>query len=261
MKGLVIFCLSCFILASCNREPNYKDLQTNSDSTAYSLGLLFASKIPQNLKDNSIDSISIKHFLQGVHDYFDSTQSPVLSKQISEKLIQEYFEKLQNSENNTYAAKFIQNKIDGNLFLENNKKVSGVIEIQKGLQYQIFYKGWGELKPDLRDTLLVHFKISTIKNKVLYDSRKTSYNPLKIPLDSTIAAWQKILPLVNTGAKIKIFTSYEYAYGIDVTKEDNIEPYQTLIFDIELVKTLKGNYPGAQVEQDSLSKDSVTNNH
>lgn len=259
MRKIFFCCISVILITSCNQKPNYRELESNLDSTSYSLGMLFASKMPKNLQDNNVDSISFQHFLQGVHDYFDSTETPVLNKKITEKLIQQYFERMQNNNNASYASKFLQNQIDGNVFLENNKKKANIIELKKGLQYQISYAGWGELKPDVRDTILVHFKMYSIKNKLIYDSRTKSPNPVKIPLDSTIQAWQQVLPLVNTGAKLRIFSSHELAYGKDVTKDDIIEPYQTLIFDIELVKTLKGNYPGAI--QDSLSQDSVKNNN
>ena len=259
MRNIFLLFVATLLIISCNNKSNYKDLESNLDSTSYSLGMLYASKMPNNLKENNVDSISIQHFLQGLHDYFDSTETPVLDKKTTEKLIQAYFEKMQQSSNDFYASKFKNNEIEGNKFLENNKKTAGITELEKGLQYQILYSGWGELKPDVRDTILVHFKMYDISKKLIYDTRKTSPNPLKIPLDSTIQAWQKVLPLVNTGAKLKIYSSHQFAYGKDVTPKDKIQPYQTLIFDIELVKTLKGNYPGAQ--QDSLSVDSVINNN
>lgn len=255
MRNIILLSVCTLLVISCKNNSDYRDLESNLDSTSYSLGLLYASKMPNNLKENNVDSISIQHFLQGLHDYFDSTETPVLDKKTTERLIQQYFDRMLQNSNENYAAKFKQNEIDGNVFLEKNKKNSGVTEIEKGLQYQIFYSGWGELKPDVRDTILVHFKMYDITNKLIYDTRKTSPNPLKIPLDSTIEAWQKVLPLVNTGAKLKIYSSHKFAYGTNVTPKDKVQPYQTLIFDIELVKTFKGNYPGAI--QDSTQTDSV----
>jgi len=255
MRNVLIFFIASILFASCNNADKYRKLETSLDSTSYSLGLLFASKIPQNLEENNIDSISFQHFIQGIRDYFDSTRSTVVTKEESQKIIQHYLEQIMKSSNSQYAAKFISNETEGNIFLDKNKKNPGVTELQKGLQYQIYYAGWGQLQPDIRDTILIHFKILNIQQKVLYDTRSKSANPIKMPLDSAITAFKRVLPLVYTGAKLRIFSSHEFAYGTSVTSKDIIEPYQTLLFDVELVKTLKGNYVDSV--RDSLYKDTV----
>lgn len=259
MKIFLFFCTLAILFTSCNNTDSYRKLTTSLDSTSYSLGLLYASKIPQNLQQNNIDSISFQHFIQGIRDYFDSTQTTVLTREESQKLVQRYIEQVMNSSNNAYATQFLKNETEGNIFLDKNKQNKGVTELQKGLQYQVYYAGWGQLQPDVRDTILVHFKILNTNQKVLYDTRTKSQNPIKMPLDSTIRAFKQVLPLMFTGAKLRIFSSHEFAYGTNVTNKDIIEPYQTLLFDIELVKTLKGKYDDAS--RDSLYSDTVKNNN
>ncbi len=255
MRNVLIFFIASILFASCNNADKYRKLETSLDSTSYSLGLLFASKIPQNLEENNIDSISFQHFIQGIRDYFDSTGTTVLTQEESQKLVQRYIEQIMSSSNKAYASQFLKNETEGNIYLDNNKKNQGVIELQKGLQYQVYYAGWGQLQPDVRDTILVHFKILNTSQKVLFDSRSKSSEPIKLPMDSAITAFKRVLPLVYTGAKLRIFSSHEFAYGTQVTKKDVIEPYQTLLFDIELVKTLKGNY--TDTSRDSLYADTV----
>ncbi|OQA99255.1 MAG: FKBP-type 22 kDa peptidyl-prolyl cis-trans isomerase [Bacteroidetes bacterium ADurb.Bin217] len=255
MRNVLIVFVVSLLFASCSNADKYKKLETSLDSTSYSLGLLFASKIPQNLEQNNIDSISFQHFIQGIRDYFDSTGTTVLTQEESQKLVQRYIEQIMSSSNKAYASQFLKNETEGNIYLDNNKKNQGVIELQKGLQYQVYYAGWGQLQPDVRDTILVHFKILNTSQKVLFDSRSKSSEPIKLPMDSAITAFKRVLPLVYTGAKLRIFSSHEFAYGTQVTKKDVIEPYQTLLFDIELVKTLKGNY--TDTSRDSLYADTV----
>src|SRR5690606_31370214 len=100
--------------------------------------------------------------------------------------------------------------------------------------------------------------------KLLYDSKSESREPVSIILDSTILAWQKILPLYVTGGKVRIYASHEFAYGASYSKQMQIEPYATLIFDIELYKFVRRNKK-IQVapvpQQEQITQDSITQNN
>lgn len=220
---------------SCTPDENEKLIVTRQDSTSYSLGVSFAEKIPQNLKDNNIENVEFDYFIQGIVDYFDSTQNLKLTKEEITTLTAAVFNQQRENEQKQYVAENEVNIAKGDAFLERNKKNPDVIEIRDGLQYQIVDMGWGKMSPLLTDTIYINFKVYNTKSELLYDSRKRS-DPTKIYLGSAIPALQETLTKIRTGGTIKVFTSHEHAYGSVVYKNDLVKPYETLIFEVTLTK-------------------------
>lgn len=231
--------LGSFCLVSCNETAPNRSFKTSLDSTSYSLGMLFASKIPQNLKNNHVDTISMQVFLQGLNDYFDTQNSPAFTEEQAQIVLNDYIAHLQATSNSYFLEQNKHLQAEGETFLEQNKQNKNVFELKKGLQYQVAYAGWSKTKPTLTDTLLVHFKMMDLEQNVLFDSRTKGQDPVRLTLDSTIQAWQLVLPMMNMGARLRIFTSADFAYGITPKPNDIIKPYQALIFDIDFVKIVQ----------------------
>lgn len=117
-----------------------------------------------------------------------------------------------------------------------------------GLRY-IITKASTKNKPANGDTVFVNYTGRTIDGKVFdssieavakeakLDQPGRDYEPISFVLGEgrVIRGWDEGLLLLNEGAKAKFIIPSSLAYGPRGASED-IPPYSTLIFDIELVK-------------------------
>ncbi|MDR0941159.1 MAG: FKBP-type peptidyl-prolyl cis-trans isomerase [Bacteroidales bacterium] len=236
---VILLFLGTLCCTSCSKSTPKRSFKTSLDSASYSLGMLFASKIPQNLKNNHVDTIAMQLFLQGLNDYFNTQDSTAFTEKQTQEILNNYIEQLQATSNSYFLEQNKHLQAEGEAFLTQNKKNPNVFELKKGLQYQVFYSGWSPTKPKLTDTLLVHFKMMDLQQNVLFDSRTKNQDPVRLTLDSTIQAWQLVLPMMKMGSRVRIFTSADFAYGTAPKPNDLIKPYQALIFDIDFVRIVQ----------------------
>jgi len=104
-------------------------------------------------------------------------------------------------------------------------------------------------KPQLGDTVMVNYIGRTTNDKVFDSSIQAeaqkaglnqpgrNYEPLQVILGTTpiIKGWNEGLLLLNEGSKAKLIIPSDLGYGADGAGDD-ITPFSTLIFDVELVK-------------------------
>ena len=237
---LILFA-TIVVFTGCHEAKQEVELNSHYDSVSYSLGMLYAHKLPENLEENLIDSISYTLFVEGMKDFFNTQEENKISDETVVLITNAFQEKLQKKADSLFIDSHTVNIELGKAFLEQNKLVPGVSEIEPGLQHQVLSRGWGRQSPEHGDTVFVFYRVFSIENELLYDSRTESNQPVKIPLDSAVIAWQKVLPLYNTGGRTRIFTSHEFAYGTSYSEKLNIFPYSTLIFEVELQRFVRTN--------------------
>jgi FKBP-type peptidyl-prolyl cis-trans isomerase len=121
----------------------------------------------------------------------------------------------------------------GKAFLANNAKEPGVVTTKSGLQYIVLTEGTG-ISPKLKDTVVVHYRGTSLTGYV-FDSSYTLGEPAEFPLKRVIKGWQEGLQLMKAGAKFKFFIPAKLAYGAKGSGIE-IEPNETLIFEVELLK-------------------------
>lgn len=131
--------------------------------------------------------------------------------------------------NKEKAAKNLQ---EGQAFLEENKKRTGVIETSTGLQYEVLQYNEGE-KPSAESTVTCHYHGTTI-NGVVFDSSVKRNAPATFPLNRVIKGWTEGLQLMPKGSKFRFFIPPHLAYGERHVSAE-IQPNSTLIFDVELI--------------------------
>ena len=130
------------------------------------------------------------------------------------------------------STSFAGAKSDGEAFLEKNKKVDGVVVLDSGMQYKILTQGNGK-KPKKTDTVIAHYK-GTLLNGSVFDSSYARNQPLTFGLNRVIRGWQEIIPMMPICSKWQVFIPYNLAYGAQGAGR-TIKPYETLIFEIELM--------------------------
>ncbi|MDN3550364.1 FKBP-type peptidyl-prolyl cis-trans isomerase [Mucilaginibacter aquaedulcis] len=110
-------------------------------------------------------------------------------------------------------------------------------------------------KPLAGDTVLVNYTGRTLSGKVFDSSVETEakgagldqpgrkYEPISVVLGQgqVIPGWDEGLLLLNEGSKATLIVPSSLAYGDRGAGED-IAPYSTLLFDVELVKVKPGKH-------------------
>lgn len=195
----------------------------NLDQVSYCLGLSIAS----NLISSGVKTINAEAFNDAMATVFEG-EMPEINPDEVNKILQDYFEKLQNEKGNNAKAA-------GEKFLAENKTKEGIITLKSGLQYKVLKEGNGS-KPKATDTVKCHYEGRLIDGTV-FDSSIRRNEPAEFPVNGVIAGWVEALQLMNVGAKWQLYIPSELAYGAHGAGQ-SIGPNETLIFDVELLDIL-----------------------
>lgn len=184
------------------------------------------------------------HWIEGFNaQYFSGDSTRTISK---DAMIAGFVEVLQGKAKMDIeeANKFIESfqakelerlKTEGSAFLEENKRKEGVRELPSGLQYEVIQEGTGEM-PKETDRVKVHYT-GTLLNGTEFDSSIGRGEPATFQVDRLIPGWTEALQLMPAGSKWKLYIPYDLAYG--ERGNQNIPPYSTLIFEMELIEIVQ----------------------
>ena len=117
-------------------------------------------------------------------------------------------------------------------FLAENAKKPGVKVTPSGLQHRQLSPGTGK-RPGPTSTVTVHYSGALIDGKE-FDSSK-GRAPISFGLTQVIAGWTEGLQLMHEGEKAELVIPQEIGYGARGAP-GAIPPYQTLVFEVELIK-------------------------
>ncbi len=116
--------------------------------------------------------------------------------------------------------------------------ITGAVELgNSGLYYVIETPG-NSKKPGLCTTVAVKY-VGRLTNGTIFD-QTTGTNTAVFSLSNLIESWQRTIPLLGEGGKIKLIVPPALGYGAQGSFNPNtgqysIPPNSVLIFDIELV--------------------------
>lgn len=127
-------------------------------------------------------------------------------------------------------------KAEGAEFLAKNAQEEGVTVTESGLQYKVITMGKGP-KPTAESTVKVHYE-GRLLDGTIFDSSIQRGEPIEFPLNRVIKGWTEGLQLMPVGSKFTFYIPYGLAYG-EQGAGDQIPPYATLIFDVELIDIVK----------------------
>lgn len=194
-----------------------EDLKNVSYCVGMSLG---ESLMQQNLKGLSVEDLA-----QAISDTFEGKQLK-FTPQEANQIIQGF---LQAKSEEQYGA----NKEAGEKFLTDNAKRDEVTVTASGLQYEVLSEGNGA-KPSATDQVTVHYH-GTLTNGTVFDSSVERGQPATFGLNQVIKGWTEGLQLMSKGAKYRFYIPQDIAYGATPHPGGPIEPYMTLVFDVELL--------------------------
>jgi len=199
------------------------ELDTDKKRFSYFVGL----QIGQQIKSDGID-LDEAAFVAAIQDV--AAGAP---PRLSQAELQATLQRVQQQRTAEAEKAGESNRLEGESFLANNKKVAGVKVTASGLQYKVIKAGSGA-KPTASSMVEVHYR-GTLINGTEFDSSYSRGQPATFPVNGVIKGWTEALQLMQEGAKWKLFIPSELAYGSRGTGAD-IGPNSTLIFDVELLK-------------------------
>jgi FKBP-type peptidyl-prolyl cis-trans isomerase len=116
-------------------------------------------------------------------------------------------------------------------FLAAHAKQTGVTVLPSGLHYRVIKAGTGKKPESASVTVQVNYTGKFIDGTV-FDSSE-GRGPAEFPLDHVIKGWTQGVQLMQVGEKAEFVVPYKLAYGPE--GREGIPPYQTLVFEIELL--------------------------
>ena len=239
VKKLAVVAITATMFSCGNQAQDVKTLETELDSVSYAVGLSMSSQLKSNFSE-----VNKAILAQGIRNGLDSTNLLIGAKDL-QQVLSNYFKKKQKAEMEekqaaaakAAEAKFGENKKAGVDFLAANKSKKGVQTTESGIQYIILKEGSGEKPAGPATKVKVHYHGTNIEGNV-FDSSVDKGTPATFGLNQVIKGWTEGVQLMNEGAKYKFFIPQELAYGAQ-ERGENIKPFSTLIFEIELLEVLK----------------------
>ncbi len=206
------------------------ELKTDKEKLSYSIGV----NIAQNFKQEDLaDEIDLNVLNQAMNDELKG-EKLAFSQDSIQAFMQRYVEKRREAFEKKKQEEGEKNKVEGQKFLEANKKKKGVITTASGLQYEILAKGKSQEKPKPEDVVVVKYE-GRLLDGTVFDSTEKNNNgqPIEFQLNRVIKGWTEGVGLMTKGSKYRFYVPSELAYG--ERGAGTISPNATLIFDVELV--------------------------
>jgi FKBP-type peptidyl-prolyl cis-trans isomerase FklB len=201
-------------------------LKTQKDKISYAIGL----EMGKGVKDQGFD-VDPVIVAMGIKDALAGGKA-LLTDEEFRKIIGDVQEEMKQKQMQQMEETAAQNKKDGDAFLAENTKKTGVVTLPSGLQYKIITAGQGK-KPAETDTVLCNYK-GTFLDGTEFDSSAQAGKPVPFELKGIIPGFKEALLLMPVGSKWQIFVPSSLAYG-ERGAGNVIGPNSTLIFEIELV--------------------------
>ncbi|NIR32176.1 MAG: FKBP-type peptidyl-prolyl cis-trans isomerase [Gammaproteobacteria bacterium] len=218
---LVVFALP--LGAYAQEEP---EISTNQQIFSYALGLQYGQRISTQLENQGVE-IDAAAMAAGIQDAVGGEEYRIPLDEL-QAAVKQYQQDLQTKQ----QAAAEQNLKSGQEFLAENKAKEEVVTLPSGLQYKVLEAGSGK-SPSAEDSVVVHYR-GQLLDGTEFDSSYSRGEPTTLQIGETIEGWQEALPLMQEGAKWRLFVPPELAYG-ERGAGGAIGPNETLIFDVELI--------------------------
>ena len=199
------------------------------DQLGYSYGYVMGRTNADTLKD-----LNLETFIQGLKEGSTGKASS-LSDEDMAKALSQYKKQVESKQLIEFQKLAQDNQKQGQIFLTENAKKSGVITTKSGLQYQVLQAGTGK-SPKANSKVKVNYE-GRLLDGTVFDSSIARNHPVEFQLSQVIQGWTEGVQTMKEGGKTRFFIPANLAYG-DVGSGDAIGPNSVLIFYIELLQVL-----------------------
>jgi|LSQX01.2.fsa_nt_gb FKBP-type peptidyl-prolyl cis-trans isomerase FklB len=199
------------------------------DSVAYAVGVLSAFSM-------EMDSLVLDPAVlaKGMYDVFNNkafmneTRAQAYITRFEALREAKYLMEQENMNRERYAAYAAENEA----FLEDNKSREGISVTESGLQYEVISMGSGK-KPTENNIVAINYTGYKIDGSI-FDSSEQRGEAAVFPVNSVIPGFMEAVLLMPVGSKFRVYVPSNLGYGA-TGAGDLIEPFSTIIFDIELL--------------------------
>jgi FKBP-type peptidyl-prolyl cis-trans isomerase FklB len=223
-KCITIIVFSLFILTTEAWAQEKTPPKDKKEKTGYAIG----ANIGKDMKRMSIE-IDADMVAQVIKD--TNSGKLKLSDEEIRTALTELSKVMQSKENERMKILGEKNKKEGEAFLAENKKKTGVKTLPSGLQYKVIKEGTGKA-PKATDTVSTNYR-GTLIDGTEFDSSYKRGQPVSFPVNGVIPGWTEALQLMKTGSKWQLFIPSSLAYG--EKGPGMIGPNAVLVFEIELL--------------------------
>lgn len=216
-------------LASCDHpSPKEMVLQSHTDSISYIIGYDYGEGIA--IKDLNIsEDALIKGLLEGLEGKSSLSDSAIT------QLVVRFQKEIDEREDSLMYAQIEKTKEEGAAYLEKNKELEGIVELQNGLQYKIVKQGRG-VSPVISDSVSIHYRAMFIDGTTFDMSYDTG--PANIKISTMVKGLSQGIILMKPGAIYEFYIPWYLAYGEE--NFANIIPGgSTIRYHVELIKIIK----------------------
>jgi FKBP-type peptidyl-prolyl cis-trans isomerase FklB len=235
IKGLLVLSIvMAMLLGSCSKSAvKSVKIKSDKDSLAYALGTIYYNGL-------IADSLDLNPLLIA-KAMLDGKDGKTV---MTEESARDYIMVFVNAREREKTAKKAEDNLvlykdyiaENEAFLVKNKERSEITVTASGLQYEVIRMGTGP-KPTTDNVVKVHYA-GTLIDGTEFDSSYKRGEPAVFPLSGVIPGWTEALQLMPVGSKFRIYLPQSIAYGANAAG-DQIKPYSTLIFDVELLEIVK----------------------
>ena len=222
LKTLVLF-TALLSLAACEKKESAQaqaSLESDADRLSYALGMVIGERVLKQYGDVDYDVL-----LEGIKSQHKD-QETLISLDEAGEILQAQLEQ-------SLATQTQENKARGADYLKSHAKKEGVQVTESGLQYIVITEGGG-IKPKATDEVTVHYR-GTLIDGTEFDSSYSRNSPASFTLNQVIPGWTEGVQLMSVGSKYLFVIPYELGYG-ERGAGGAIGPYETLIFEVELLE-------------------------
>lgn len=200
-------------------------LTSQKDQISYGVGV----QTGRNLRKDGVE-VDVDLLIRGLRDGLAGDRLLVSEKEFRQ-IMNGFQGELRKKIAANRRALGEENRKAGAAFLAENGRKDGVVTLPSGVQYRVVKAGEGR-KPALADTVLVNYR-GTRLDGYEFDASPDAA-PAKLTVGQMIAGWKEIVQLMPAGSTWQVAIPPQHAYGERGVGQD-IGPYQTLLFDVELV--------------------------
>lgn len=204
-----------------------QNLDTDSGKLGYAIGYQFGDETQQWDVDIDVEAI-----IAAIRDA-RAGREPKLPIAEMQQVLAAFNEKMRQQRMEQFQRLAEENKARADAFLAENSGKTGIVTLPSGVQYRVIEEGTGA-RPSLTDTVTVHYRGSKIDNRE-FDSSFARGVPAVFQVDSVLAGWQEVLPLMREGSTWQVFLPPEMAFGVR-GDPPLIGPNEALKFDLQLVR-------------------------
>jgi len=234
-KGLIFLLgIIALMLSSCGKSTlNNAKIQSKEDSLSYAFGIV-------NYNALTSDSLLLNPVIVAKAMLDGKEGKSLMDDDFARSYIMLFIEQREAGQAEEQAELnkeiYKEHITENEAFLASNKEKAGVTVTPSGLQYEVIKMGNGP-KPTTESVVSVHY-VGTIIDGTQFDSSIERGEPAQFPVTGVISGWTEALLLMPVGSKFKLCLPESLGYGPGGAG-DVIQPYSTLIFEVELLDIIE----------------------